>query len=152
VSDRAAFGFADALHGSLTHPEAYRFRGDTLGVDVSLAWVAPAAYAVFLMLTLVWALRHARGDWRRPVPPWTRHNGAWLLGLAALVPLQFALLRAGGPGSTADQIGVVLTIVQWFLTGKAFAPAAAAAAVGAEVLPPASPVPGGGPSAPASRG
>ncbi|MGH2670030.1 MAG: hypothetical protein ACRDH5_13115 [bacterium] len=122
-----SFGLADALYSSLTHPEEYRFQGATLGVDVSLAWVAPAAYAVFLLLTLVWAFRHARADWRQPLPPWTRRNTVWLLGLAALLPVQFALLRFGGPTSTADQVGVVFTILQWFLVGKALAPAPASA-------------------------
>jgi hypothetical protein len=113
------FVLADALHGSLTRPEHYRFRGDTLGIDVSLAWVAPVAYGLFLLLTLFWALRHARAEWQEPPPPWTRRNTRWLLGLAALLPVQLALLRSGGPDSTADKVGVVLTILQWFLLGWA---------------------------------
>jgi hypothetical protein len=44
-------------------------------------------------------------------------TGGWL---DAALPLQFALLRFGGAASRLDQIGVLITIVQWFLVGRVF--------------------------------
>jgi hypothetical protein len=37
----------------------------------------------------------------------------------------FLLLRTGGAGSTADQVGVLLTIGQWLLFDRAIRPRAA---------------------------
>lgn len=116
------FGFADALYSSITKPDDYRFKGDTLGVDVSLAWVAPTAYGIFLILTVVWAFRNTRGEWSEPVPPWSRKNSVWLTLLVLLLPIQFVLLHFGSPQSTSDVIGVFITIFQWLFVAKAFRP------------------------------
>ncbi len=116
------FGFADALFNSLTNPDEYRFKGDTLGVDVSLAWVAPTAYGFFLILTIFWATRNARREWQEPVPPWSRKNSVWLIFLLALLPIQFVLLHFGTHQSTSDVIGVFVTIFQWLFLAKAFRP------------------------------
>ena len=109
-----AFGLADALHEAITSEDPLRIRGDTLGMDVSLAWVAPTLYAAALVLAIVW-FRRERANRLERDPGWPRANWAWLAALAALLPLQFLLLQGGGPGSGRDQIGVVLTIAQWFL-------------------------------------
>jgi hypothetical protein len=39
--------------------------------------------------------------------------------LAALLPMQLVLLRVGEPHVTTDQIGVLVTIAQWFLVSVA---------------------------------
>jgi hypothetical protein len=116
------FGFADALYSSITTPDDFRFKGDTLGVDVSLAWVAPTAYGIFLLLTIFWARQNARREWSEPVPPWSRKNSAWLIFLIALLPIQFVLLHFGPHQSTSDVIGVFITIFQWLFVAKAFRP------------------------------
>jgi hypothetical protein len=116
------FGFADALYSSITTPEDFRFKGDTLGVDISLAWVAPTAYGIFLLLTIFWAMRNARTEWTELVPSWSRKNSVWLLFLIALLPIQFVLLRFGKHQSTPDVVGVILTIFQWLFVAKAFRP------------------------------
>ena len=54
--------------------------------------------------------------------PWTRTNKVLGLALIALLPIQFVLLRFGEPHGTTDQIGVVLTILQWMLIGAALRP------------------------------
>ncbi|MFN2441131.1 MAG: hypothetical protein ABR517_00445 [Thermoanaerobaculia bacterium] len=51
--------------------------------------------------------------------PLTETNVRWLVVLAALLPVQFVLLRFGAPHATTDEIGVLLTIAQWFLLGAA---------------------------------
>lgn len=109
-----AFGLADALFSAITEPEAFRFRGDTLGIDVSLAWVAPLFYSAALVLAVIWFAR-SRADRLSTDTGWARSNYVWLAALAALLPVQFVLLRYGIPLGTTDQVGVVLTIVQWFL-------------------------------------
>lgn len=45
-----------------------------------------------------------------------------VLALAALLPMQLVLLRVGEPHGTTDQIGVLITIAQWFLLSVALAP------------------------------
>ena len=108
------FGFGDSVFSAVTKPEDFRFRGDTLGVDVSLAWVAPALYGVALSLSVWWYVKERKN--RLTVDPgWSSANTRWMIMLSALLPVQFFLLRNGGPNTTMDQIGVLLTIVQWFL-------------------------------------
>ena len=103
-----------------TSREDFRFRGDTLGIDVSLRWVGPVVLAAATLLTLVSATReHASAN---GVPTSNSLNWSWLAALTLALPIQFALLRLGAPVSSLDQVGVLLTIVQWFLIGRIFAP------------------------------
>lgn len=103
-------------------PDGLRLQGDTLGLDVSLAVVGPAFFGFWAVLAVVWAARDLLRRGPRPALPWTASNTRRVLGLLALLPIQFVLLRFGAPGSPADQIGVVLTILQWFLAGAALRP------------------------------
>jgi hypothetical protein len=119
-----ALGFADALHSAVTRPEGFRFRGDTLGVDFSLAWLAPCLYAIALALAIWWFVRERNLRLDRD-PGWHQANYFWLGALAALLPVQFALLRYGAPDGSADQFGVLLTVAQWLLIGVAIRPRAA---------------------------
>lgn len=104
-----------AAYNSITSPEDYRFRGDTLGVDVSLAWVGPLLYGGFALLSIVWVVRDLKRRRENSVPPWTTANRILLLIAALLLPIQFLLLRFGVPHGTTDQIGVILTMLQWTL-------------------------------------
>jgi hypothetical protein len=103
-----------------TSREDFRFQGDTLGIDVSLRWVGPVILAAATVLTVVAAMRaHASAN-GATTSSWL--NRPWLSALALTLPIQFALLRFGAPGSTLDQLGVLLTIVQWLLIGRIFMP------------------------------
>lgn len=92
--------------------DALRIQGDTLGIDVSLADVAPVIFGGAAASAIAVA---SLDDFDRPVAPWSRRNRN-LLGVAAsLVPLQFALLRFGEQHGLTDKLGVILTITQWAL-------------------------------------
>jgi uncharacterized membrane protein YqaE (UPF0057 family) len=113
----AALLLASTLYSVATAPESFRFRGDTLGVDVSLTFVAPLFDTLFLLLAL-WFLRGPR----LAVPPLGRTNRL-LLGLfALLLPVQFVLLRSGQGQETSDVVGVLLTMLGWFLLSAGLAP------------------------------
>jgi hypothetical protein len=67
-------------------------------------------------LVLFWIVRDARSATSRPaLTAWSNRNTRWVLVLAALLPMQLVLLRIGEPHGTTDQIGVLITIAQWFL-------------------------------------
>lgn len=100
-------------------PDDFRIRGDTLGIDVSLAAVGPTVFGAAAVLSAVSAWRVHR-HCHYIEASWQRRNWRWLGALAGALPLQFALLRFGTPNSLSDQIGVVMTIIQWLLVGRVF--------------------------------
>jgi len=101
---------------AIADPASLHFTGDTLGVDVSLAVAAPTFMGIAAALVLFWIVRDARGGISRPaLSAWSQKNTRWVLALAALLPMQLVLLRVGEPHGTTDQIGVLITIAQWFL-------------------------------------
>lgn len=106
-----ALMLADTLYSVTTAPGDFRFRGDTLGVDVSLAVVAPVLDGAMLALAGWWALRAPA----LPVPPLERANFVLVTLAALLLPVQFALLSAGRGQDANDVIGVLLTIAGWFV-------------------------------------
>jgi hypothetical protein len=110
-----------AVHMSVTDPAAFRFRGDTLGVDVSLAVVGPVLFGTLTVMAIIWTSRSLRAGRARLVPPWTAANTRLLAAALALLPVQLVLLRAGSPHGLTDQIGVVLTMLQWAVLNVAFA-------------------------------
>jgi len=93
-----------------------------LGIDISLTWVGLLLFGIPAALACLWSWRDLRSRRRAPVPPWERRNTRWLAGLLLLLPLQLALLRLGPAHGTLDQIGVLLTIAQWLLLGRALRP------------------------------
>ena len=109
---------------AVSDPASLRFQGDTLGVDVSFAVAAPVIMGMVAALVLFWIVRDARRATPRPAwSAWSSRNTRWVLALAALLPMQLVLLRVGDPHGTTDQIGVLVTIAQWFLLSIALAPA-----------------------------
>ena len=104
-----------STYDALSSPEEYRFRGDTLGVDISLAWVGPLFFGGFALLSIFWVVRNLKMRREKVVPEWARANRVLLLIAVGLLPIQFVLLRYGAPHGTPDQIGVILTILQWLL-------------------------------------
>lgn len=111
-----------ATYDALRSPEDYRFRGDTLGVDVSLAWVGPLLFGGFALLSILWVVRNLPRAPEQVAPPWTSANRILLLIVLIIIPIQFVLLRFGEPHDTTDQIGVILTMVQWLLINLALFP------------------------------
>ncbi len=97
---------------ALRNRDMLRLQGDTLGIDISLAKVAPVLFGSVAAGTLVLAVADQP---EQQIPAWTTQNRR-LLGLAlSLVPLQFILLRSGKHHGPTDKIGVVLTIGQWLV-------------------------------------
>lgn len=113
---------AQACYNSFTSPEDYRFKGDTLGVDVSLAWVGPVLFGGFALLSVLWVMRDLRTQREKVVPKWSRANSVFLLIVLALLPIQFVLLRFGEQHGTGDQLGVIFTMAQWVLINFALFP------------------------------
>jgi hypothetical protein len=112
--------FVAVLVVGASNPNHFRFRGDTLGIDVSLAWIGPLLFGAGAILSLVAAWRQFRHS--PAVAPWNRRNMQWAVVLVAALPFQFVLLRFGSAESLSDQIGVLVTIVQWFMVGRIFRP------------------------------
>lgn len=116
------FAFESFYYG-LRYPERYRFRGDTLGVDVSLAWVGPLFWGGLALLSLLWVVRDLKNnDAGIERPRWTKPNKTLLSLVILLIPVQFVLLRFGVPHGTTDQIGVLLTMAQWVLVNLSLVP------------------------------
>ena len=104
-----------SIYNSWTSPEDYRFKGDTLGVDISLAWVGPLLFGGFALLSIWWVLRDIKSGQQRTAPQWTLANRVLLLIAVSLLPIQFVLLRFGPQHGPGDQAGVILTMLQWVL-------------------------------------
>jgi hypothetical protein len=115
-------GFLNAFYNAIQFPEEYRFRGDTLGVDVSVAWVGPLFWSVLTVLSILWVVRDLKTGVAKETPKWDRSNWVLLSVAAAMLPLQFILLRFGQPHGTTDQIGVILTMLQWVVLNLSFVP------------------------------
>ena len=111
---------ADTLYYAVTDPRGFRFRGDTLGVDISLTWIAPTLSTLFAIVAIWWIRKFAN----RPVPPRPQVNSRfanvalWLV--LAIVPVQWILLHTGRGTDWYDVSGVVLTMLQWLLLNLAF--------------------------------
>ncbi|MBO9369276.1 MAG: hypothetical protein J7555_11110 [Chloroflexi bacterium] len=113
---------AGALWLASTQPESFRFRGDTLGVDFSLAWAGPILFGGFAVLAGLWVARNYRNSRSRRIPSWNERNTRLMWLVVGIIPLQFILLRYGQPHGTTDQIGVLLTLAQWGLLNAALFP------------------------------
>jgi hypothetical protein len=104
----------DIAWAALANPDGFRFRGDTLGVDISLTWVASVLAAAFAVV----AIRFALFDDAAPAERLTGFSasGRRRLTLAVgLVPVQWALLSSATGMDWRDMMGVALTIAQWWL-------------------------------------
>jgi hypothetical protein len=105
---------------AVTQPESFRFEGASLGIDIPLAWIGPILFDGFALLCLWWVVADLRSRRARRRVPWTWTRAAWIrLGIvAALVPIQVALLR-GELASLREALGVVVTVSQWFVINRA---------------------------------
>jgi hypothetical protein len=120
--------FAGVVYAAVTNPDDFRLQGDTMGINISLALVGPALFGAGAALAVYVGVRALRRDIASRREAWTLSNTRWLAALIALLPVQFFLLRYGSADSTADQIGVLLTIGQWLLFDRAIRPRAVAQA------------------------
>jgi hypothetical protein len=111
---------ANAFYNAINFPENYRFQGDTLGIDISVAWAAPLFWSVLTLLSVKWVSRNLKRNERRIIPAWNRTNKLLLAAALSLLPLQFVLLRFGAQHGANDQIGVILTMLQWMLLNLSF--------------------------------
>lgn len=111
-----------AFYEAFTHPEDYRFQGDTLGVDVSLAWVGPLFFGGFALLALFWVVRDLKKNREKVSIEWTRTNRILFVIVLGLLPIQFVLLRFGEQHGPRDQAGVILTMLQLLLINLALFP------------------------------
>ena len=112
---------AAALYAARFHPEIFRFEGATVGVSLSLGYVAPALFVAFAALAVVWVVRDARRGQRRPAPAWqwTRANRIRIALVLVLLPLVFLLFHSGGIQSPANLAGVSLVFWQWVMINLA---------------------------------
>jgi hypothetical protein len=110
-----------AIYNAIKFPDEYRLRGDTMGLDISLAWIAPGFWLILFLSAVAWMASDLRKGMDKPMPSWTRRNTIFIILAFALLPVQFFLLRSGGGTDSKDQIGVVLTIAQWVLLNFSFA-------------------------------
>ena len=102
------------LYAAWKYPEVLRFEGATFGIDVSLAQILPTVFTLFTVTAMGWTFwRRTHGGFETSGPPWIGLNTTILSVAAAMLLLQFVLFRYGG--AMGNQLGVVLTLVQWFV-------------------------------------
>jgi len=110
---------ASDLHALATQ-EAVWFHGDTLGIRLNVSLLAPIVTAAALIACVaLWVFSIRCGP--SAAVPLDAVNRRRLLILAALLPVQFVLLRFGAPHGATDAVGVIVTIVQWMMLGWALA-------------------------------
>lgn len=110
--------FLHALHGLLTDPARARFEGATLGIDISVAIIAPVLHGLLLALAVWWAVKAPPAK----VRPMNMFNYTLIAAAAAMLPLQYAMLRSGQGQEVTDIAGVLMTIGGWFLLSLGLAP------------------------------
>ena len=102
-------------------PGGFHLRGDTMGMDIDLSIGGPAFFWAWVALTTWWIVSRRNDRTDGPATAaWGRWNTRWTTMLCALLPVQFVLLRSGGPESMQDVTGVLITVAQWMLLGIAF--------------------------------
>lgn len=115
------FNLANVLHAYFFQDGGIEFHGDTLGVAVNITVLAIVLFGGGLVAALAAAwLEHANSN-HPPRFAWTGLNTTLLAVAVVLMPIQFALLRNAVGQETQDQIGVILTMLQWLLLVITFA-------------------------------
>lgn len=96
------------------------FHGDTLGVHTSLSRIV-IPFALISLGLIIYVIRRDVTMEEQDIP-WNKRNKIWLIGLLALIPIQWILFATGEAHGTTDGIGVILTIIQAFLLPFIFEP------------------------------
>ena len=102
--------------------ETIYFKGDTLGVNLAIGKVIFPIDVFFLILSCFWIIRDRKTALHQHKPTWLKLNRWLLILFFCLLPLQFIFLRLFDQYKIFDQIGVFLTIFQWFLLNLSFYP------------------------------
>ena len=117
------FFAADALY-ALIRGEPIIFQGDTLGVTVNLSTPFFVMQFGMFSLAIAWWLG-VRNIVSGPGPqPMANYKQVIVKICIAAVPVQLVLLIFGEPHALTDEIGVIVTILQWMLLAFAFYPGA----------------------------
>jgi len=117
------FFAADALY-ALLRGEPIIFQGDTLGVTLNLSTPFFVLQFGMFVVAIAWwlgVLDIATGPGPQPM---ARYKRVIVKICIAIVPLQLLLLIFGEPHELTDEIGVILTILQWIMLAFAFYPGA----------------------------
>ncbi len=112
----------DALFSVLRGDEMM-FHGDTLNIHLNVTWIFLALHGGFFLLSLIWAWRDREMDVAGVYPSHNRRTKICAILAALIVPAQIPLLAFGEPHATTDEIGVILTMIQWALIVIALYPA-----------------------------
>ena len=112
----AYLGFfaADALY-ELLGGEPIIFEGDTLGVVINLSIPFFVLQFGMFILGVAWWLGIRKIASGTKPQPMAKYKQTIVKICAAIVPAQLALLIFGEPHALTDEIGVILTILQWVL-------------------------------------
>lgn len=102
--------------------EEIRFKGDTLGADLSLGNIIFPLDLFFLVLSCIWIIRDLRSARPHQIPSWKRTNRVLLAAFFIILPLQFIILRFFDDYIVFDQVGVIVTMCQWVLLNLSFYP------------------------------
>jgi hypothetical protein len=108
-----ALNTASWVYAYFDDPEALVFRGDTFGVSINIGILAIGVFGAALLAALIGAALEMTRGRRPPRFPWTRANTIALVIALAILPVQFLLLRFAVGRALADQVGVILTLLQW---------------------------------------
>ncbi len=114
--------FASTMIIVLNDPSQYRFRGDTFGIDINMAWFMPFLKGALVAAALWWVVRDTLSPRSRTIPAWEPRNSRLLAWVLVIVPFQVALLRMGPVHGATDKAGWILTYVAWILVVLAFLP------------------------------
>ena len=115
--------FATATVSAIQNPDAYRFRGDSFGIDISLALVGPTIWALLLTISVIWVITNCVSKQNeKKTPRWNRTNSTILIVAALFLPVQFLLFQSGEQHGLTDRIALILTIIQWILINFAMMP------------------------------
>ncbi|MFD2445580.1 hypothetical protein ACFSO7_16595 [Bacillus sp. CGMCC 1.16607] len=102
--------------------EIIYFKGDTLGVNLAIGKVIFPIDVLFFLLSIFWIIRDRKTALYQHRPPWLKINSWLMILFFFLLPLQFIFLRLFDLYKIFDQIGVFLTVFQWFLLNLSFYP------------------------------
>jgi hypothetical protein len=118
------FFAADAVY-ELVAGEPVMFHGDTLGVHLNVSALFFVLQFGMFAISLAWWYGVRDVD-RGPGPRPLSGPKQWIVRLCVvLVPIQITLLVVGEPHGLTDEIGVILTILQWLLLAYALYPGSA---------------------------
>lgn len=104
--------------------DSVQIKGDTFNYSFSMP-IGKIVFPVdllFFVLALIWIVRDIKLKKSVRFTSWNKTNRNLLILFFCLVPVQFVLLRFFDHVEITDQIGVILTVFQWFLLNLSLYP------------------------------